>query len=175
MNSSNSELSFDAVPVTESKRTNDDEETSDASIASSRKPSSSDWDGSNLNNTQTKKSTLNGKNRKKIILSSTSNAASLALAAIGVVASSVAASSFSFAEVLNDSLSTTTGKTSKKGNDRNQNTSCAGGFVRRISRLLQHPRQLDVDSYNASDHENSTVRNYFQYFLILYKWLKDIS
>ena len=80
-----------------------DEETSDVSITSSQQNGA--VSPSNSVASKNKKISTKRKQNKPRI-SSNSNAASSALAAIGVVASSVAASSFSFADVFSPSLST---------------------------------------------------------------------
>ena len=103
-------------------------------------------------------------------MSSNINYASSALAAIGVVASSVAASSFSFAHVFSPSLSTSNSgkeKETKNGNAKNGNPSCGAGLGRRLTQLLQRSSRQEADSPDNSDQENFRVIefNYFFHFL----------
>ena len=166
VNSSSDEFDSDA----EIKTVHYDEETSDVlSITSSHGAVSSSGSDVLGDVSEKKKSNYKGKQNKRKI-SSNINYASSALAAIGVVASSVAASSFSFAHVFSPSLSTSNSgkeKETKNGNAKNANPSCGAGLGRRLTQLLQRSSRQEADSPGNSDQENFTVIEFNYFFHLL--------
>ena len=166
VNSSSDEFDVDAEIKT--VHYDDDEETSDVlSISSSQRNGAVCSSGSDVGR---KKNSYNKGKQNKRKMSSNINDASSALAAIGVVASSVAASSFSFAHVFSPSLSTSNSgkeKETKNGNAKNANPSCGAGLGRRLTQLLQRSSRQEADSPDNSDQENFRVIefNYFFHFL----------
>ena len=156
VNSSSDEFDVDAEIKT--VHYDDDEETSDVlSISSSQRNGAVCSSSSDVGR---KKNSYNKGKQNKRKMSSNINDASSALAAIGVVASSVAASSFSFAHLFSPSLSTSNSgkeKETKNGNAKNANPSCGAGLGRRLTQLLHRSSRQEADSPDNSDQENFTV------------------